>query len=105
MFLQVYKIEVLTKNSIFPESCLKPFSNQSSHHIETSQLTCKANELTGCYMMGKLAVKWLRLLSWLWPFKRQHAEKLANGSEPLRKGNVDTECTVKKITPKIKLLQ
>ena len=27
------------------------------HHIETSHLICRANQLTGFYMMGTLAVK------------------------------------------------
>ena len=34
---------------------------QSCHHIETSQLSCKANQLTGFYMMATLAfneLKW-----------------------------------------------
>ena len=34
-----------------------PFNNQCSHHIETSQLICRANQLTGLYMMGTLVVK------------------------------------------------
>ena len=33
------------------------FNDQSSHHIETSQLICSANQLTGFYMMGTLVVK------------------------------------------------
>ena len=32
-------------------------NGQCSHHIETSQLICPANQLTGFYMMGTLAVK------------------------------------------------
>ena len=28
-----------------------------SHHIETSQLICRAKQLTGFYMMGTLVVK------------------------------------------------
>ena len=38
---------------------LKPFNGQCSHHIETSQLICSANQLTSFYMMGTLAVKGL----------------------------------------------
>ena len=33
--------------------------DQCSHHIETSQLICSANQLTGFYMMGTLVDKWL----------------------------------------------
>ena len=33
------------------------FNDQCSHHIETSQLICRANQLTGFYMMGTLVVK------------------------------------------------
>ena len=32
-----------------------------SHHIETSQLICRANQLTGFFMMGTLVVKRLRV--------------------------------------------
>ena len=35
------------------------FNDQCSHHIETSQLICRANQLTGFYMMGTLVVKGL----------------------------------------------
>ena len=31
------------------------------HHIETSQLICRANQLTGFYMMRTFVVKGLRL--------------------------------------------
>ena len=37
----------------------QPFNDQCSHHIETGQLICSANQLTGFYMMGILVVKWL----------------------------------------------
>ena len=33
-------------------SFLNPLSNNVYHHIETSQLICSANQLTGRYMMG-----------------------------------------------------
>ena len=36
-----------------------PFNDQCSRHIETSQLICSANQLTGFYMMGTLVVKGL----------------------------------------------
>ena len=35
----------------------QPFKDQCSHHIETSQLICSANQLTSFYMMGILVVK------------------------------------------------
>ena len=35
---------------------LYPFNDLCSHHIETSQLICSANQLTGFYMMGILVV-------------------------------------------------
>ena len=38
---------------------IKPFNDQCSHHIETSQLIF-ANQLTGFYMMGTLVVKRLK---------------------------------------------
>ena len=37
----------------------QPFSDQCSHHIETSQLICSTNQLAGFYMMGTLIVKGL----------------------------------------------
>ena len=36
-----------------------PIIDQCSHHIETSQLICTANQLTGYYMMGALMVNGL----------------------------------------------
>ena len=36
-----------------------PFNDQCFHHIETNQLICRANQLTGFYMMGTLVVKGL----------------------------------------------
>ena len=37
------------------------FNDQCSHHKETSQLICSANQLTGFYMMETLVVKRLIL--------------------------------------------
>ena len=34
-----------------------PFNDQCSHHIETSQLICSSNQLTGFYIMGTLVAK------------------------------------------------
>ena len=31
---------------------LNPLMTDAPHHIETSQLICRANQLTGFYMMG-----------------------------------------------------
>ena len=31
---------------------LNPLTTSVPHHIETSQLICRANQLTGFYMMG-----------------------------------------------------
>ena len=39
---------------------IQPFNDQCSHHIETSQLICSADQLTGCYIMGTLVVKGLK---------------------------------------------
>ena len=38
---------------------LEPLNDQCSHHIESSQLICRANQLTAFYMMGTLVVKGL----------------------------------------------
>ena len=37
----------------------QPFNDQCSHHIATSQLIYRANQLPGFYMMGTLVVKGL----------------------------------------------
>ena len=34
-----------------PDPYFNPLTTNVSHHIETSQLTCTANQLTGFYMM------------------------------------------------------
>ena len=39
------------------------FNDQCSHHIETGQLICRANQLTGFYMMRTLVVKRLKYQS------------------------------------------
>ena len=41
------------------EAFMKHFDDQCYHHIETCQLICSANQLTGSYMMGTLVVKGL----------------------------------------------
>ena len=33
---------------------LNPLTTNASHHIETSQLICIANQLTGFYIMGNI---------------------------------------------------
>ena len=40
----------------------KPFNDPCSNHVETSQLICSANQLTGFYMIGTLVVKGLKLV-------------------------------------------
>ena len=54
------------------------FNDQYSNHIETSQLICRANHLTGFYMMGTLVAKGLNIEHW-WPdFSQEftiHAQK------------------------------
>ena len=39
------------------------FNDQCSHHIETSQLICRVNQLTGFYMMRTLVAKRLKYKS------------------------------------------
>ena len=49
--------------TVYISYCTRRYSGnvqwQCSHHIETGQLICSANQLTGFYMMGILVVKWL----------------------------------------------
>ena len=45
---------------MLPKKALEPFNGQCSYHVETSQLICSANQMTGFYMMGTLVVKGLK---------------------------------------------
>ena len=36
------------------EKCLNPLTTNVPHHIETSQLICIANQITGFYMVGNI---------------------------------------------------
>ena len=38
----------------------QPFNDQLSPHLGTSQLVYRANQLIGYFMMGALALKWLK---------------------------------------------
>ena len=42
-----------------------PSTTSAPHHIETSQLICKANDLTGVYMMGDIGRQWVNLALWM----------------------------------------
>ena len=37
----------------------KPLTTNIPHHIETSQLICNADQLTGFYMMGNTGCLWV----------------------------------------------
>ena len=50
----------LTETRCLKSTLLWPFKDQCSHHIETSHLICRANQLTGFYAMGTLVVKGLK---------------------------------------------
>ena len=41
--------------------CYKLFHDGGFYHIETSPLTCKANQWTGFYMIGTSVMKELKL--------------------------------------------
>ena len=46
--------------------CYKLFHDGGFYHIETSPLTCKANQWTGFYMIGTSVMKELKLkIGWL----------------------------------------
>ena len=47
-------------NSTFWRLSNEHFNDQCSHHIETRLLICRANQLTGFYMMGTLVDKRLK---------------------------------------------
>ena len=47
--------------SIVTDVLYLPIKCQSCHHIETSQLICRASQLTGFYMMATLAFNELRI--------------------------------------------
>ena len=42
---------------------VNPFTTNIPHHIETSQLICSADQLTGFYMMGNTVRSWVKLWS------------------------------------------
>ena len=44
----------------FSRFYVNPFNGQCPSHIETSQLICRANQLTGFYVRRTLTVKWLK---------------------------------------------
>ena len=54
-----------------------PIKHQSCHHIETSQLICTANQLTGFYMMPTLAFNELILLYKIKLCQKKVVEKLS----------------------------
>ena len=39
--------------------CFNPLTTNDSHHIETSQMICIANQLTGFYMIGNIGCQWV----------------------------------------------
>ena len=57
-------IRLVNRPEIKKKICInrnKPFHVPCFHHIETSQITYSANQLTGSYIMGKLNVKGITL--------------------------------------------
>ena len=39
---------------------INPLTTNVNHHIETSQLLCIANQLTGFYMIGNVGRYWVK---------------------------------------------
>ena len=54
-----------------PQKIVQPFNDQCRSQIETSQLICPANQLTGFYMRGTLVVKRLKTQR----IKKQQSQK------------------------------
>ena len=58
-----FDVLTLTREYILGEKSfcfvIEPFNDQCSHHIETSHLIWRTNQLTCFYMMGTLVVKGL----------------------------------------------
>ena len=52
-----FKCQIYWKKNLLTPIVSKLFNARRSHHIETSQMICSANQLTGFYMMGTLVVK------------------------------------------------
>ena len=48
-FVLAHREKLVTENGI-----INPLPTNVPHHIETSQLICNANQLTGFYMMGSI---------------------------------------------------
>ena len=73
------------------------FNDQCSHHIETSQLIFRANQLTGFYMMGTLVVKGLN------KFRGDVVDVLFIKNKHTKgRHSVATNCFVKELQPKKK---
>ena len=66
---------IFIHSSLFIQK-LYPFNDQCSHHTETSQLICRANQLTGFYMIGTLVVKGLKNYHYL-PWDNVVGEKMS----------------------------
>ena len=58
IFLRIFMATDLGKNEIISET--QPFKEKFSHHIETSQLIYRGNQITGFYMIEKLIFKVLK---------------------------------------------
>ena len=43
---------------------VNPLATSVSHHIETSQLICIADQLSGFYMMGNIGRDWVKAIFW-----------------------------------------
>ena len=54
----------LTRNGLQSSfvSLFNPLTTNVPHHIETSQLICRANQLTSFYMMGNIGRQWVNML-------------------------------------------
>ena len=50
-----FEAEIILCVRNFLEMNLNPSTTNVPHHIETSQLICNANQLTGFYMMGNIS--------------------------------------------------
>ena len=54
--------EIMTgmKIMVFVVKIFNPLMTNVPHHIETSQLICIANQLTGFYRMGNIGCQWVK---------------------------------------------
>ena len=51
---------MMSRSTVIVLYVTNPLTTKVPSHIETSQLICRANQLTGFYMMGNICRYWVK---------------------------------------------